>query len=111
MPSWYSTVNEPRDIKHSCLHLVSGARRTALAECSRHCDSSDSVLFLDAGVLQVFRDELAGLSASGAGLYFLAADLQAHGLQQMARDLAFDVMDDAGFVRLLCEHDHCLSWK
>lgn len=95
----------------SCLHLLCAPAQDALAACIAHGAEGDCIVFLDAGVLQLFRNELAALSGHGWSLRFLAADLQAHGLLQSAQDLAFDVIEDAEFATLLPQYDHCLSWK
>lgn len=92
----------------SCLHLVAGDAAEALADClAQHC-APDAVLFLDAGVLHLLDDDGAG--TAGAGACFLEADLQAHGLLELARRRRVPVIDDAGFCALLAAHRHCLTW-
>jgi sulfur transfer complex TusBCD TusB component (DsrH family) len=47
---------------------------------------------------------------SAGSLHFSAADLQAHGLFDAARRSNVDILDDAGFCKLLAAHRHCLTW-
>lgn len=93
----------------TCLHLVAGPGREALDDCLAHSDKGDALLFLDAGALHVLR-QAAGSTVGAADLYYLAADLQAHGLLELARRLEVSVLDDAAFCELLAAHDHCLTW-
>jgi sulfur transfer complex TusBCD TusB component (DsrH family) len=45
-----------------------------------------------------------------ADLHYLAADLQAQGLLELARRLEVSVLDDTALCELLAAHDHCLTW-
>ena len=92
----------------SCLHLVAGDGAEALADCLAHHCAPDAVLFLDAGVLHLLGDHAT--AAAVAGAHFLEADLQAHGLLELARRRSVPVIDDAGFCALLAAHRHCLTW-
>lgn len=100
-----------------CLHLVAGAGQEALDDCLAHRAARDALLFVDAGVLHLLRHAtgfVAGsVSGSGAGVaevHFLAADLQAQGLLELARRLNVSVVGDPVFCELLAAHDHCLTW-
>jgi sulfur relay protein TusB/DsrH len=94
----------------SCLHLVVGAGSEALQVCLGQVAATDSVLFLDAGVLHLLRASADSLAGSAAAVYFGDADLRAHGLLELARRAQLDVLDDAGFCDLLAAHTHCLTW-
>lgn len=93
----------------SCLHLVVGAGVEALDDCLLHSQARDTLLFLDAGVLHLLRDASAPVVGL-AEAHFAAADLQAHGLLDLARRSGVSVIDDAGFCELLRRHPHCLTW-
>ncbi|MGK2927285.1 MAG: DsrH/TusB family sulfur metabolism protein [Lysobacterales bacterium] len=92
----------------TCLHLVAGDGREALEDCLSLCVAGDALLFLDAGVLQLLQ-ALPGLP-SGAEAHFLAADLQARGLLDVARRRQLSVLDDDAFCDLLTAHGRCLTW-
>lgn len=93
-----------------CLHLVAGAGHEALADCLSHADPSDTVLFLDAGVLHLLRAAASSLGGPAAAVFFADADLRAHGLLETARRAQVATLDDAGFCQLLAAHEHCLTW-
>jgi sulfur relay protein TusB/DsrH len=94
----------------SCLHLVVGAGAEALAQCLSLADAADAVLFVDAGVLQLVRSAAGPVGNLVASVHFMAADLQAHGLFEAARRSQVDIVDEAGFCKLLAAHRHCLTW-
>jgi sulfur relay protein TusB/DsrH len=100
----------PPDKIASCLHLVAGARHEALDDCLSHVDPADAVLFLDAGVLHLLRATGGPLGGAALRVQFMAADLRAHGLFDLARRVDADILDDAGFCGLLSAHGHCLTW-
>ena len=114
----------PEELKR-CLHLVAGADQEALDDCVAHSAARDALLFVDAGVLHLLRhatgivvDSVAGsvagsvvgFGAGAAAVHFLAADLQAQGLLELARRLNVSVVGDPVFCELLAAHDHCLTW-
>jgi sulfur relay protein TusB/DsrH len=109
---------KPRpDARKSCLHLVAGAGQEALDDCVAHSAARDALLFVDAGVLHLLRHatgfdagSVAGAVAGAAAVHFLAADLQAQGLLELARRLQVSVVEDPVFCELLVAHDHCLTW-
>jgi sulfur relay protein TusB/DsrH len=102
-------VNPLPEVRGTCLHLVAGAGREALDDCLAHSDTGDALLFLDAGVLHLLRHG-GGSVAEAANVHYLAADLQAQGLLELARRLEVSVLDDAALCELLAAHDHCLTW-
>jgi sulfur relay protein TusB/DsrH len=93
-----------------CLHLLTGASREALEDCLAHAAAGDTVLFIDAGVLQLLRARSGALGSPGVELCFAEADLAAQGLVELARQAQVDVIDDAAFCALLQAHGHCLTW-
>lgn len=95
----------------SCLHLVVGAGQQALDDCLAQAKEGDSVLFLDAGVLQLLHKLPRQSGSSAVAAYYSAADLRAHGLLEVARREGADVVDDAGCCELLALHPHSLTWK
>lgn len=111
---------KPRpEAQKSCLHLVAGAGQEALDDCVAHSAARDALLFVDAGVLHLLRHatgagsvagSVAGSGAGAAEVHFLAADLQAQGLLELARRLELSVVEDTVFCELLAAHDHCLTW-
>jgi sulfur relay protein TusB/DsrH len=97
----------------TCLHLVAGAAREVLEDCVARSAPGDVLLFLDAGVLHLLQyadGSAATVLATAAEAHYLAADLQARGLLELARRLEVGVVDDLTFCDLLAAHDHCLTW-
>jgi len=97
-------------LANGCLHLVVSADAHALDDCLTHLAAEDSVLFLDAGVLQLLRSGPVSLAGGSAAVYFAAVDLRAQGLVDLARRSQVDILEDAGFCALLERHRHCLTW-
>ena len=95
---------------NACLHLLAAADREVLESCSAHCRPGDTVLLIDAGVLQLIKPELADLIPAGCRLCCLLTDLEAHGLSSAVETTAAEPVDDSAFPVLLREHRHCLSW-
>lgn len=94
---------------NSCLHLVVGAGAEALDDCLLHSRARDDIVFVDAGVQHLLHNG-SGPVVGLAEAHYLAADLSAHGLLDLARRVQVRVIDDAGFCKLLAAHRHCLTW-
>lgn len=103
-------MSDPAHIK-SCLHLVASARESALRDCLNQRLESDSVVFIDAGVMHLVAETPGALSLAGPGFFFSIEDLEARGLIPFARQQSVQTLDDRATVRLLRKHDHCLTWK
>jgi len=101
---------QPSNDSVRCLHLVAGAGRDALEACSARLAPSDTVVFLDAGVLQLLQSSSTPASTASM-MFFAETDLRAHGLLESARDLQAGVIDDAGICALLTQCTHCLTWR
>jgi len=93
-----------------CLHLVAGAGRDVLDACFAQVSPGDTIVFLDAGVLQLLQS-FPGLSSAAGATFFAEADLQAHGLLEAARDLQAGIINDADICTLLAQCKHCLTWR
>jgi sulfur relay protein TusB/DsrH len=104
-------MNAKSSDSSSCLHLVLGPDAEALAACSAHFHAGDDVMFLDAGVMQLFERSTKTESAFDKPAYFLESDLEARGLAGPARNRGVRMAHESDFTRLLRQHDHCLSWK
>lgn len=105
-------MKPPPPARENCLHLVVGAGQEALDDCVSHSRARDTLLFVDAGVLHLLRHAAGFVAGSAAGapeVHFLAADLQAQGLLELARRLGVSVVEDTAFGDLLAAHDHCLT--
>lgn len=113
MPPCPADVKTPPESPKTCLHLIAGAGREALDDCSSCSAAGDALLFLDAGVLHLLRPGIASTATPLAGrsaAHYLAADLRAQGLLELAGRLGVSVIDDGAFGELLAAHDHCLTW-
>lgn len=87
------------------------AGRETLNDCLEQCGPEDSILFLDAAVVRVLKLEAEDGVTAPCPAYYLAADLRARGLLDAAVARKALLADDAEFLRLLRQHQHCLSWK
>lgn len=95
----------------TCLHLVLRASGEVLDDCLACSGKGDSIVLLDTAVTLLALPGAGRWSSTGGTLYFLEADLLAHGLGQLAGNPGLVRLDDMGLVQLVCRHDHCLSWK
>ena len=96
--------------KH-CLHLLVGSSAEAVERCRSRFSDNDAVLFLDDGVMHLAGDSGAVVAPPLPNGVFLAADLQARGLLQLARDAGAEIAGDSDFLELLRKYDFCLTWK
>lgn len=85
------------------LHLVNHAG--ALADCLRMATADDAVLLLENGVYAAVEG-----AAPARPLHALALDVTARGLDgRLASNVA--VVDDAGFVVLVENHQPIVTWR
>jgi tRNA 2-thiouridine synthesizing protein B len=98
---------------NASLHTLNASSREhrALFERLLRCASAgDSVLLIENGVYSLTEATfLSALSDAGLTLYVLQADIAARGLQQYI-NTDVTMVDDAGFVALVCEHRKTVSW-
>lgn len=109
MPLQRAAVKTPGE--RSCLHLVVEPRRVLLASCASQCAPGDLVFFLANGVLALADDGLALFEPKAQRLLFSVEDIGARGLQALAERLGVELADDDGLAALICQSDHCLTWK
>ena len=88
-----------------------GSSRDALERCLQLCDTGDTVLFLDAGVMHVTGEIEPPGAGDGPAFSFSRPDLQARGLDRVARSGGAEVFEDSEFSTLLEAHALCLTWK
>lgn len=82
------------------------SNQALLTDCVAALSPDDALLLLEDGVYCALAE--LKLPAS-VRCYALSADVRARGLaDRLGADV--EVVDDAGFVRLCCEHDKVLSW-
>lgn len=100
----------------STLHTINKSpfERSTMASCLGHLQAGDAVLIIEDGVVGArkgsqFADKIAA-AASGYAVYVLSNDLAARGMG--ADDLVDGVklVDYAGFVDLVAEHDRTQAW-
>jgi sulfur transfer complex TusBCD TusB component (DsrH family) len=98
------------DLKNSstCLHFVVSANDSALDDCLNQFQIGDDVVFMDAGVMHLFSEQV---SSKAPNFYFSSEGLDARGLLRIGRDLALEILDDRASANLLRNHYHCLTWK
>ena len=83
----------------------------AMERCLSQLTKGDLILFLDDGVMHLpgwFSDPSA---TPQADCCFAAADLEARGLLQLARQAGANIIGDSEFSELLGKYSFCLTWK
>lgn len=94
-----------------CLHLVARSSSNVIESCGAYCDEQDEVLFVDDGVMHLVSEQGESGDASVKNGIYLAMDLAARGLMGIAREAGVRIASDRDFVRLLRQHESCLTWK
>lgn len=97
------------------LHIVNKSpfERGALDTCLKNAQAGSAVLLTEDGVYAAMRGAGAEGSMQEAmktmQVYALAPDLEARGVHNRVID-GIKLVDYAGFVDLVCEHNNCQSW-
>lgn len=96
----------------SSLHIVNktAERGTALADCLRCASEEDAILLIEDAVY-LARDTNANRrfwKDCRMNIHVLDNDCRARGLT--ALNPAINVLPDAGFVQLVCDHNKAVSW-
>ena len=100
----------------SMLHLINKSpfERTALDSCLRLATSGSSVLLLEDGVYAALKNAASAAKITGRmndfSFYVLGPDVAARGLSDTPLIDGIEVVDYAGFVDLVAEHDATQSW-
>ena len=82
------------------LHHLYGQQQ--LAVCLALVRADDTLLIMDAGLLEVAGDALSGLPCA----VMLLDDTEFHG----AVHSGLSVIDTNGWLALVCQHPHSMSW-
>ncbi|MFC6673089.1 sulfurtransferase complex subunit TusB [Marinobacterium aestuariivivens] len=92
------------------LHTLNRAasNQALIDDCLAALVDGDALLLLEDGVYCALEARPLPLP-TGVRCYALAADVSARGLDGRLAS-AIEVIDDADFVRLCCEHERVLSW-
>jgi tRNA 2-thiouridine synthesizing protein B len=99
------------------LHIVNKSpfENTALASCLRIAGAGgeNALLLIEDGVYAVTKNSEAGKSVhaamGGLKVYALLPDIEARGMQERVLD-GVTMVDYAGFVDLVIEHNNVQSW-
>jgi tRNA 2-thiouridine synthesizing protein B len=97
------------------LHTVNKSpfERNSLDSCLGHAKAGSSVLLFEDGVYAVLKGSAASgriQKASGVSVYALGPDLKARGVGEDQIIEGVTVVDYAGFVDLVTQHDNVQSW-
>lgn len=98
------------------LHLINKSpfERNALDSCLRLATAGSSVLLIEDGVYAAMRHAASAEAVIRAmnklKFYVLGPDVAARGLNDISLIDGIDVVDYAGFVDLVVEHDVAQSW-
>ncbi len=94
------------------LHLVSGSIQSsrALEMCLQYSQPGDSVLFIQAGVASMPWLDPADFKGTKLAVYWLEADVLARGLEAVAEQQSWQIVDDDGFVGLVEQHAPIHNW-
>lgn len=97
------------------LHTVNKSpfERNALETCLQHAQKGDSILLIEDGVYCTLKGTVASKKVEQAlkdmSIYALQPDLEARGIQGRVLD-GIKLVDYAGFVDLVTEHNPVQSW-
>ncbi len=100
----------------SMLHIVNKSpfERNALDACLRLAKSGSSLLLIEDAVYAAMKGTTVSDKVAAAmkdmKVYVLGADLKARGVGEEKLMEGIDVVDYAGFVDLVAEHDNNQSW-
>ena len=97
------------------LHTVNKSpfEKSSFDSCLGHATAGSSILMIEDGVYgamkgTAFADKVA--SAEGVALYILGPDMEARGISEDRLIDGINVVDYAGFVDLVTEHDKVQAW-
>ena len=82
------------------LHHLYGQQQ--LADCLTLVGADDTLLIMDAGLLEVAGDALSALPCA----VMLLDDTEFHGTDRRK----FTIIDTSGWLELVCQHLHSMSW-
>ena len=82
------------------LHHLYGQQQ--LADCLALVGADDTLLIMDAGLLEVAGDALSGLPCA----VMLLDDTDFNGTDHSG----LPVIDTSGWLELVCQHPHSMSW-
>ncbi len=96
------------------LHTVNKSpfESNTFLECLELCDHGSSILLIEDGIYAAKKNTPSANkieSISGIKFYALSADIEARGLDENISS-AITVVDDAGFVDLVTQHQSVSSW-
>ena len=83
------------------LHHLYGQQQ--LADCLTLLNADDTLLVMDAGLLAVAGDALSALPCA----VILLDDTDFHGTDHNS---GLPVIDTSGWLELVCQHPHSMSW-
>lgn len=84
------------------LHIISSHSPQTLNQCLQMAADNDILLFIENGVY--LHKHPANIVQS---CFYLEADISARGIQDISQA---QLVDDAGFVQLVCDTDKSVSW-
>ena len=82
------------------LHHLYGQQQ--LADCLTLVGTDDTLLIMDAGLLEVAGDTLSALPCD----VMLLGDIEFHGTDRRG----LPVIDTSGWLELVCQYPHSMSW-
>ncbi|HID82700.1 MAG TPA: sulfurtransferase complex subunit TusB [Chromatiales bacterium] len=99
----------------SMLHTINKSpfEKTSFEACLNHVNGDSSILMIEDGVYgamkgTAFSEKVA--ATNGVALYILGPDMQARGISEDRLIDGVKVVDYAGFVDLVTEHDKVQAW-
>ena len=97
------------------LHTINKSpfEKTSFEACLNHANTGSSILMIEDGVYgamkgSAFSEKVA--AANDVALYILGPDMQARGISEDRLIDGVKVVDYAGFVDLVTEHDKVQAW-
>ena len=93
------------------LHLLASRSSDVLACCRAQAGDKDTVVLIGDGVLLLASPVIPESIESERPLACLEADVNARGLGATADVSGIERLKDSDMVRLMTQHQHCLTWK
>ena len=97
------------------LHTINKSpfEKTSFEACLNHANTGSSILMIEDGVYGAMKGSAFSekvTAANDVALYVLGPDMQARGISENRLIDGVKVVDYAGFVDLVTEHDKVQAW-
>ena len=96
---------------NSVLHLLLSAEQSAWQDCLRACQSTDTVVLLDAGVMGLVGSSPNSIKDFPCAVIASKPDVSARVGTVGGVNTQVTLVSDDELIGLLADHPRCLSWR